>query len=836
MSRLVDDTIGLATATLAKTLVLRLSQPGTTPSSVRANLDALIIFICSILGYVVTTMTVAGAATANGTALTNDVIAAQGKKVIIPPGTYGIGGGTTSVAAVDITSSEAAQVHIEALPGAVLLVNTVGKNSTNCVFEFREGVIASLKNIEVDGGTIAEIFVRTEDTSATPGCELLVRDCKIANFGWTTADSGTASITGTLGVLVVNGKRLVVENCQFSNMRSRKNGTYSDQSGKCTFIQWFNLASGVQNPFTYIIDGCTFDCGAETNEGDDFDSIHMLQQASTANGRGVISNCTFKYHGRSRRVLKFQGGFHKVYACTSEPTSTWTKTTSGATTITVASATNANPAAFGATAHLIPTGTYVTPAGLAGGTWNTLNGNEYRAVAADANSFNLFGPLSDLSTSGLGTYTAASGRVTRTDGQGMTMLIDAATAASPGVFTTRFGLVVAPHGFTTNMTVRLTQMAGGTWSTINDIEYMVEVLSPTTFKLKVLGLVDGTSLGTYTASSGTIQRVNGTSVEGHIGIDWAGSNDGRLEIEDCYLDLSGFRDGVKQSTGDGSTLIIKNTAIYGNRYDCNRTIPEFGTPEVAITNGVAFSDTDDVDSSLHNCDIFGWGRSVFVQGRNNKITNNRFYDPRMHWLQTGNTVRTGLNICDNDVFTRTQYSLNASTNLTNADFSRCSEIRNWTNLKVNRNRLINDGNSLHGTGFIQFIVNGVTGEAKDNSVHSSASCLPIKYTAGVAPLNIKTATSSAGAVTLNGALQGRITTESLTTAAGATYTLTITDDQIVAADTVEAFIVGGSNSAGTPILLSSVAAAGSVVIKVYNAHASAAFNGTLFIAFNVDKA
>lgn len=98
----------------------------------------------------------------------------------------------------------------------------------------------------------------------------------------------------------------------------------------------------------------------------------------------------------------------------------------------------------------------------------------------------------------------------------------------------------------------------------------------------------------------------------------------------------------------------------------------------------------------------------------------------------------------------------------------------------------------------------------------------------------KTATSSAGAVTYAGA-SGVITTESLNTAALATYTLTITNSYALATDIMDVVIQGGTNSAGTPLLLSATPANGSIVIKVYNAHATNAFNGTLVLGFTVTR-
>ena len=94
----------------------------------------------------------------------------------------------------------------------------------------------------------------------------------------------------------------------------------------------------------------------------------------------------------------------------------------------------------------------------------------------------------------------------------------------------------------------------------------------------------------------------------------------------------------------------------------------------------------------------------------------------------------------------------------------------------------------------------------------------------------KTASATAGAATLNKSA-GVITSEALTTAAGATYTLTLTDSAIAAADQVLASVQLGTATTGTPVVTTVTPAAGSVVIVVQNIHASAAVNGTIKISF-----
>ena len=101
---------------------------------------------------------------------------------------------------------------------------------------------------------------------------------------------------------------------------------------------------------------------------------------------------------------------------------------------------------------------------------------------------------------------------------------------------------------------------------------------------------------------------------------------------------------------------------------------------------------------------------------------------------------------------------------------------------------------------------------------------------------VGTATASAGAATLND-LAGLVTTEALTTAQNAIYTLTLTNSKVAAGDLVFVTVADGTNTQGTPMLGEVTPGASSVTIKVINKHASAeALNGTLKIGFFVVKA
>jgi hypothetical protein len=96
---------------------------------------------------------------------------------------------------------------------------------------------------------------------------------------------------------------------------------------------------------------------------------------------------------------------------------------------------------------------------------------------------------------------------------------------------------------------------------------------------------------------------------------------------------------------------------------------------------------------------------------------------------------------------------------------------------------------------------------------------------------IDTATAASGAATLN-AQCGTITTEALTTAAGADYTLTLTNTRVDAGCVPFFSVALGSATAGGPYLAHSpVVTEDQLVVKVRNLHASAAANGKLKINF-----
>lgn len=94
-------------------------------------------------------------------------------------------------------------------------------------------------------------------------------------------------------------------------------------------------------------------------------------------------------------------------------------------------------------------------------------------------------------------------------------------------------------------------------------------------------------------------------------------------------------------------------------------------------------------------------------------------------------------------------------------------------------------------------------------------------------------TCVSNAVTIN-KTQAVVTTESLTTAAGASQAITVTNNKVSVGDILLVTINGGTNTTGS-VEIKAVATANTATITLTNRHASAAFNGTFILALVVIK-
>lgn len=100
---------------------------------------------------------------------------------------------------------------------------------------------------------------------------------------------------------------------------------------------------------------------------------------------------------------------------------------------------------------------------------------------------------------------------------------------------------------------------------------------------------------------------------------------------------------------------------------------------------------------------------------------------------------------------------------------------------------------------------------------------------GAINVDVRTGTAASNAVTLNWEAF-KITSESLTTAAGAEYACTMTNNK-VAADSIVLYSCGnGTNTQWTVACGQARVSNGSCVLSITNTHASEALNGTITIS------
>lgn len=124
-------------------------------------------------------------------------------------------------------------------------------------------------------------------------------------------------------------------------------------------------------------------------------------------------------------------------------------------------------------------------------------------------------------------------------------------------------------------------------------------------------------------------------------------------------------------------------------------------------------------------------------------------------------------------------------------------------------------------------------QAASGSQPQTVAATTFQIAALAAGMSINTATASAGAATNNVNI-GRVVSEGISTAAGATYTLTLTNSFVTATSNVQAAAYLGTSTAGGPLQIVSITpASGSVVIVVKNAGTAALSGGTINIPFMV---
>lgn len=250
-----------------------------------------------------------------------------------------------------------------------------------------------------------------------------------------------------------------------------------------------------------------------------------------------------------------------------------------------------------------------------------------------------------------------------------------------------------------------------------------------------------------------------------------------------------------------------HSRIVGNQFIT--AVPNAATPSVWIQ-----SHWNVIESNLFI------GANIYNGGIDNAIVGNLFYAPI---YQLGAASATAAAI--HSVFRATVNS----NHIAGATVSQC--------IGIVMGEGVCNGNYIHH--FAASAGTGIVCNAADCVVSGNIVSVvntPYTWFGGITASGnrgfTRAATAAAGAVTLN-AESGIITTEALTTVAGADYTLTFTNALITANSEVEATIYNGTNTIGPIGLRSITPGAGSVSIVIRNNHASSALNGTLKINFRV---
>ena len=134
---------------------------------------------------------------------------------------------------------------------------------------------------------------------------------------------------------------------------------------------------------------------------------------------------------------------------------------------------------------------------------------------------------------------------------------------------------------------------------------------------------------------------------------------------------------------------------------------------------------------------------------------------------------------------------------------------------------------LHGSELVPVDTQNAQG-----AFPQTVAASPFHFAAFAAGFAANTGTTSSGAVTIS-KVMGTITTESIATAVGSTYTITLTNTAITASKTVLASIYPVSDVTLNRVVITSITpAAGSVVIVVKN-EGTSALSGTWAVPFMI---
>jgi hypothetical protein len=241
-------------------------------------------------GAYLSTMSPAFTGTQNATALTNDLTAAAGKRIVVPPGDY-------TLNAVNV-SSLTIKLHF-VLGARIIPDGSGGLYRVGTMIHFTNSTV-EMENFFSDGLNNGSPICFRQDNGT-----LSARNTKIINFGPKT---GSASTTGVYGFFLKGVTDVRIDGWTSSGLNDVRNSgpgisnAYGDQPGTTRHILFYNCGH-------YHLTNAFLTSGDELL-GDDNDFIQFLDDQATVAMNGTSENVTIRYNGAARRCMKYQGGYH----------------------------------------------------------------------------------------------------------------------------------------------------------------------------------------------------------------------------------------------------------------------------------------------------------------------------------------------------------------------------------------------------------------------------------------------------------------------------------------------------------------------------------------------
>lgn len=240
------------------------------------------------------------------------------------------------------------------------------------------------------------------------------------------------------------------------------------------------------------------------------------------------------------------------------------------------------------------------------------------------------------------------------------------------------------------------------------------------------------------------------------GFDNAGGIPGSLTIVSGYIDCSGFDTCVTNSGGVASVRTGPGLTLFGPTLTATRSSTACNPSLSGANTFGLFSGTTGVADGLNGTTVYNFGIGALLQGKQDYSMNARFYDPVFEAAEiSSSTAKDGIIFRGNDIITQTAGNLNNT---------QIVKILNATNVKIENNRLLEDGNTTHAATLFGVTNSGASGYSFGNIAPSGTTVVSVGGSALINHVNNDTP----GTADMAPALVGAVITPAISTATFAT--------------------------------------------------------------------